>query len=88
MKWRIVASHCLVGVLAILTPSIATTDHFNDAISYTVDTIEGGEKGDTAALVTHEKAALESAKTVYASTVGSLSATDLARFGDATHDVC
>ncbi len=53
-----------------------------------LDAVEGGKKGDTAALVTHEKAALESAKTVYASTVGSLSATDLARFGDATHDVC
>jgi hypothetical protein len=66
----------LVSVLALLAPSIASADHLGDAIGHTREAIAEGKMGDTAALVTHAKAALKSATNVYATTVGSFSAAD------------
>jgi Small metal-binding protein len=75
MKRRLVAS-LLLGLSALLTPSLASADHLADAIGHTREAIAEGKKGDTAALVTHAKAALKSATAVYATTVGSFSAVE------------
>jgi Small metal-binding protein len=66
----------LVGLFALLAPSIATADHLFDAIGHTREAIAEGRRGGSAALVTHAKAALRSATAVYATTVGSFSAVE------------
>jgi hypothetical protein len=76
MKRRSLGSLCIILVLAFSAPSIALADHLSNAISHTRAAIEGGKKGDTAALVAHAKAALKAATTIYASTVASFSSKD------------
>ena len=73
MKWRIVALFLIFGLGAFLAQSSAFANHLEDAISHTRAAIEEGKKGNTNALVIHAKAALKSATSVYASTVGSFS---------------
>jgi hypothetical protein len=73
MRWRIAAFSLIIGSGAFLAQSSAFANHLADAISHTQQAIEQGKKGNTDALVVHAKAALKSATSVYASTVGSFS---------------
>ncbi len=71
MRWRNVVFRIMLGAGLFLTSSLAFANHLADAISHTQEAIEQGKKGNTDALVTHAKAALKSATSVYAATVGS-----------------
>lgn len=76
MKRQTVAPLLFAGALFLFSTGAAFADHLADAIGHTREAIEVGKKGDAAALVSHAKAALKSATSVYASTVGSFSAAD------------